>query len=135
NTEGAGTTRRVTSVTLPNGQPLLRDRKYRVALNTFDSRSAGHRFMRLRAILERDDANCRLHDIQTRDALIEYFHRHQVVSKMPPSCLPVRLKGTGTSRGAAPIAGPPVQSCWSRRCRKESPRLPKRNLFPASTTA
>ena len=81
-TEGRGGERRITSMTLANGRPLDRARKYSVAFNTFDSRSGGHRFMKLRALLERPEANCTLHPLQTRDALIDYFQRHKVVDKI-----------------------------------------------------
>ena len=53
-----------------------------IAFNTFDSRSAGHRFMKLRALLEAPAAACTLHPVQTRDALIDYFRRHGVVHKI-----------------------------------------------------
>ena len=81
-TEGREFERRITSMTLANGRPLDRARKYSVAFNTFDSRSGGHRFMKLRALLERPEANCRLHPLQTRDALIDYFRRHKLVDKI-----------------------------------------------------
>ncbi len=82
--EGPGANRRITSVSSSNGAALVRDQRYVVAFNTFDSRSAGHRFMKLRALLENKAVGCRLHDIQTRDALIEYFRRHKTVSKPLP---------------------------------------------------
>jgi 2',3'-cyclic-nucleotide 2'-phosphodiesterase/3'-nucleotidase len=81
-TQGREFERRITSMTLANGRPLDRARKYSVAFNTFDSRSGGHRFMKLRALLERPEANCRLHPLQTRDALIDYFRRHKLVDKI-----------------------------------------------------
>ena len=56
-------------------------RRYVVAFNTFDARSAGHRFMRLRALLERPEARCTLHQLQTRDALIAFFQRHREVGR------------------------------------------------------
>jgi 2',3'-cyclic-nucleotide 2'-phosphodiesterase (5'-nucleotidase family) len=87
-TAGAGASRRVTSLLLPDGRPLERDQKYVIAFNTFDAQSGGHRFMRLRALLETSAADCRLHDIQTRDALIEYFRRHKVVHKLAAPLLP-----------------------------------------------
>ena len=80
--EGRGSERRITSMTLANGRPLDRARKYSVAFNTFDSRSGGHRFMKLRALLERPEVNCTLHPLQTRDALIDYFRRHKLVDKI-----------------------------------------------------
>jgi 2',3'-cyclic-nucleotide 2'-phosphodiesterase/3'-nucleotidase len=73
---------KIVSMTLANRQPLDRSRKYIIALNSFDARSGGHHFMRLRAFLERPEANCILHPVQTRDALIDYFHRHKIVHRI-----------------------------------------------------
>jgi hypothetical protein len=56
--------------------------EYVIAFNAFDSRSAGHRFMKLRTLLETPSANCTLHQVQTRDALIDYFRRHRTVHKI-----------------------------------------------------
>jgi 2',3'-cyclic-nucleotide 2'-phosphodiesterase (5'-nucleotidase family) len=81
-TEGSGYERRITSMTLRNGRMLERDKRYTIAFNTFDSRSGGHRFMKLRALLETSAANCTLHPVQTRDALIDYFRRHKIVHKI-----------------------------------------------------
>ena len=81
-TEGRGYDCRVISITLDGGRPLDRDRKYIIAFNTFDSRSAGHRFMKLRTLLETPAVNCTLHQVQTRDALIDYFRRHKIVHKI-----------------------------------------------------
>jgi len=84
-TEGRGYERRITSMTFENGRPLDRGKKYVIAFNAFDSRSAGHRFMKLRTLLETPSANCTLHQIQTRDALIDYFRRHRIVHKIVPA--------------------------------------------------
>ena len=78
---GAGKERKVASLTPNNGRSRERGDKYVIAFNTFDSRSAGHRFMKLREILERPEARCVFHHVQTRDALIDYFRRHKVVRK------------------------------------------------------
>jgi 2',3'-cyclic-nucleotide 2'-phosphodiesterase (5'-nucleotidase family) len=80
--EGRGAQLRITNIAFENGRPLERGRKYLVAFNTFDSRSAGHRFMELRRLLETPATNCTLHPVQTRDALIDYFRRHKVVHKI-----------------------------------------------------
>ena len=80
---GQGRERRLTSLRMAGGQPLEPAKRYRIALNTFDSRSAGHRFMKLRSILERPESNCTFHPVQTREALIDYFRRHQVVPRLP----------------------------------------------------
>jgi len=80
--EDRGDERQIISITLPDGRPLERGKKYLVAFNTFDSRSAGHRFMKLRALLETPSTDCTLHPIQTRDTVIDYFRRHKVVRKV-----------------------------------------------------
>jgi 5'-nucleotidase / UDP-sugar diphosphatase len=81
-TEGRGYDRRIISMTLDDGRPLERGKKYVIAFNSFDSRSAGHRFMKLRALLETAAVKCTMHPIQTRDALIDYFRRHKVVHRI-----------------------------------------------------
>jgi 2',3'-cyclic-nucleotide 2'-phosphodiesterase (5'-nucleotidase family) len=81
-TEGCGDGCKVVSMTLANREPLDRNKKYVIALNSFDARSGGHHFMKLRAFLERREANCILHPVQTRDALIGYFQRHKIVHRM-----------------------------------------------------
>ena len=81
-TEGVGYERRITALRLVDGRELERDRRYSIAFNTFDSRSGGHRFMKLRALLETPATHCTFHPVQTRDAMIDYFRRHQVVHKI-----------------------------------------------------
>ena len=80
--EGRGADCRITSMTLQDGRPLDRSKEYVIAFNSFDSRSAGHHFMRLRALLETPSVNCVMHPVQTRDALIDYFQRHKIVHKI-----------------------------------------------------
>ena len=80
--EGRGPDRRITSITFPDGRVLERDKKYVIAVNSFDARSGGHHFMKLRGLLDRPEANCVLHPVQTRDAVIDYFRRHKVVKKI-----------------------------------------------------
>jgi 2',3'-cyclic-nucleotide 2'-phosphodiesterase (5'-nucleotidase family) len=81
-TEGRGYDCHITAMTLDDGRPLDRDKKYVIAFNSFDSRSAGHHFMKLRSLLETPAANCTMHPVQTRDALIDYFRRHKVVHRI-----------------------------------------------------
>src|SRR5581483_3963795 len=81
-TEGRGSSCRIVSMALVNREPLDRNKKYVVAFNSFDARSGGHHFMKLRAFLERPEANCTLHPVQTRDALIGYFQRHKIVHRL-----------------------------------------------------
>src|SRR6476660_2773293 len=80
--EGRGLDRRITSMTFPDGRSLERDKKYVIAANSFDARSGGHHFMKLRALLDRPESNCVLHPVQTRDAIIDYFRRHKVVQRV-----------------------------------------------------
>ena len=79
---GRGPDHRITSIAFPDGRVLERDKKYVIAVNSFDARSGGHHFMKLRALLERPEANCVLHPVQTRDAVIEYFRRHKIVERI-----------------------------------------------------
>ncbi len=81
-TEGRGYDCRIVSMTLADGRPLDRSEKYVIAFNSFDSRSGGHHFMKLRALIETPSANSTLHPIQTRDALIDYFQRHKIVYRV-----------------------------------------------------
>ena len=81
-TAGRGSERRITAMTLSGRQPLDPGKRYRIAFNNFDSRSAGHRFMKLRDLLETASANCILHPVQTREALIDYFRRHKIVHRI-----------------------------------------------------
>ena len=80
--EGRGLDRRITSMAFPDGRALERDKRYVIAVNSFDARSGGHHFMKLRALLDRPEANCVLHPVQTRDAVIDYFRRHKVVQRI-----------------------------------------------------
>jgi 2',3'-cyclic-nucleotide 2'-phosphodiesterase (5'-nucleotidase family) len=81
-TQGRGDDCRIVSMTLADGRPLERNKKYVIAFNSFDSRSGGHHFMKLRSLLERPEANCVLHPLQTRDAVVDYFQRHKIVHRI-----------------------------------------------------
>lgn len=84
--EGRGFDRSIASMMFPNGRPLERGKKYVIAVNSFDARSAGHHFIKLRTLLDRPEANYVLHPVQTRDALIDYFRRHKVVGRIGYAC-------------------------------------------------
>jgi len=77
-----GLDRRIISMTLPDGRALEREKRYVIAVNSFDARSGGHHFMKLRAFLDKPESNCVLHPVQTRDAVIDYFRRHKVVQRI-----------------------------------------------------
>ncbi len=78
---GEESRRRLTTLVRADGRPLEPGRRYRIAFNTFDASSGGHRFMKLREMLTRSEARCTFHPIQTREVLIEYFRRHRVVRR------------------------------------------------------
>jgi 2',3'-cyclic-nucleotide 2'-phosphodiesterase/3'-nucleotidase len=89
-TQGRGNDCRIVSMSLADGRPLERNKKYDIAFNSFDSRSGGHHFMKLRALLERPEANYVLHPVQTRDALIDYFQRRKIVHRIAAG-IPVEI--------------------------------------------
>ena len=81
-TVGKGVDRRITAMQLADGRRLERDKRYPIAFNSFDSRSAGHRFLKLRDLLVTPATNCTFHPVLTRNALIAYFQRHGTVHKL-----------------------------------------------------
>ena len=87
-TAGAGLDRRITVMRLADRRSLERGNRYTIAFNSFDSRSGGHRFMKLRALVETPPAKCVFHPVLTRDAIIDYFRRHQVVHKIGHAARP-----------------------------------------------
>lgn len=89
NIAGAGDDCRIVSMTFPDGRLLERGGKYLIAFNSFDARSGGHHFMKLRALLQKPEANYTLHAMQTRDALIGYFQRHKIVTRIAATNLQV----------------------------------------------
>ena len=80
--EGQGSNLRLTSLRLADGRSLDPSKRYRIAFNTFDACSGGHRFMKLRELLGRPEAKQTFHPIQTREAVIDYFRRHKVVHRV-----------------------------------------------------
>lgn len=64
-----------------NGQPLDPQRKVVIALNSYDSASGGRRFHRLAEFLRRPETGTRLHSLQTREALIEFFAARREVGR------------------------------------------------------
>lgn len=78
---GTGKNRRLTNLRFADGRPLDPAFRYRIAMNTFDASSGGHRFMKLREMLARPEARCIYHPVQTRDALVAYFRRHKIVRR------------------------------------------------------
>jgi 5'-nucleotidase / UDP-sugar diphosphatase len=81
NVVGEGKNRRLTNLRLADGRPLDPARRYRIAMNTFDASSGGHRFMKLREMLKSPEARCAFHPIQTREAVMAYFVRHKTIER------------------------------------------------------
>lgn len=61
------------------GQPLHPSRRYTIAFNSYDAASGGNRYLALRDIIRQPDSRMKLHPVQTRDALIDYFTAREVV--------------------------------------------------------
>jgi 2',3'-cyclic-nucleotide 2'-phosphodiesterase (5'-nucleotidase family) len=62
-----------------DGSPLPAKPTYRVALNSYDSQSAGQRFTTVAKLVAQSSNRRVLHPIQTRDALIDFFVIRQKV--------------------------------------------------------
>lgn len=76
---GRGANLEIIDVFDENGHPLEPGKRYTVAFNSFDAQSGGRRFMALREILRRPESKRKLHPVQTREALIDFFTAREVV--------------------------------------------------------
>jgi 2',3'-cyclic-nucleotide 2'-phosphodiesterase/3'-nucleotidase len=63
------------------GRPLEPDRRITVAINSYDAQSAGRRLPRLHEVVNAPAANARFHEIETRDAVIEFFLKHKSIGR------------------------------------------------------
>ncbi len=70
---------KVTSLTFPDGKPVEPDKRYHIALNGFDAQSGGRRYALLSELCAAADAKLTLHDIESRDAVIEFFTEKKVI--------------------------------------------------------
>jgi 2',3'-cyclic-nucleotide 2'-phosphodiesterase/3'-nucleotidase len=75
-----GDTWQVQRLVAADGAPLEPDRRYTIAFNTWDAQSGGGRLMQMRRIIREPDSRHQVHRVQTRQALIEYFLRHQAIN-------------------------------------------------------
>jgi len=64
-----------------DASPLPSKPTYRIALNSYDSQSAGQRFTTVAKLVAQASSRRVLHSIQIRDALIDFFVTRQKVSK------------------------------------------------------
>ncbi len=71
----------VHDVTLPDGKPLDEKVRYRIALNSFDAQSGGQRFPKLHEITTAPESKSEDINVQSREALIEYFTERKTIFK------------------------------------------------------
>lgn len=71
----------VTDLRSLDGSPLPDKSTWRVALNSYDSQSAGQRFTTAARIVARPSSRRLLHPVQTREALIDFFAARQKIGK------------------------------------------------------
>jgi 2',3'-cyclic-nucleotide 2'-phosphodiesterase (5'-nucleotidase family) len=72
---------RVDAVLAADGSPLPPRPAYRVALNSYDSQSAGERFPTIGRLVAQPANHRVLHPLRTRDALIDFFVSRRKVSR------------------------------------------------------
>ena len=68
-------------ITFPDSKPLDADKRYRIVLNSFDAQSGGQRFPKLHEITTAPEAKAEVYEVQSREALIEYFTDKKIISK------------------------------------------------------
>lgn len=83
--EGRGQDLKIKDIHGRDGQPLEAGKRYTVAFNSYDAQSGGQGFMQLRDILRRPDSRMKLHPVQTREALIDYFTAREAVTPISPA--------------------------------------------------
>ncbi len=71
----------VDSLTLADGKPLEPEKRYRIVLNSFDMQSGGQRFKLLSELAAKPEAAAQTYDLQSREALIEFFTEKKSVKK------------------------------------------------------
>jgi 2',3'-cyclic-nucleotide 2'-phosphodiesterase (5'-nucleotidase family) len=76
-----GGTFQVDDLRASDGSPLAAKPTYRVALNSYDSQSAGQRFLTVGKLVAQPSSKRVLHPIDIRDALIDFFVTRQKVSR------------------------------------------------------
>ena len=80
-TEKSGKTAKVTDITFPDGKPLDPDKRYRIALNSYDAQSGGRRYNKLNELADSADAKSEVFDVQSREAVIEFFTEKKSIGK------------------------------------------------------
>jgi 5'-nucleotidase/UDP-sugar diphosphatase len=78
---GIGNTFQIEEIRAADGSPLPVKPTYRIALNSYDSQSAGQRFPMVGRLVARASSQRVFYPIQIRDALIDFFLTRQKISK------------------------------------------------------
>ncbi len=71
----------LTDLQSPDGSPLPAKPTYRIAMNSYDSQSAGQRYPTVGRLVSRSSSHRILHPIETRDALIDFFVTLQKIGR------------------------------------------------------
>ncbi|MDF1753715.1 MAG: bifunctional UDP-sugar hydrolase/5'-nucleotidase [Verrucomicrobiales bacterium] len=73
--------RRVSNVKDRDGKPVVPDKRYRIAFNSYDAQSGGRSMLTLREILLKPAATTQYHPIDTREALTDFFLDTETVTR------------------------------------------------------
>lgn len=76
---GKGQNLKITGLTFPDGKPVEAGQRYRIALNGYDAQSGSRRYGLLANLCAAPEAKMTLHDIESRDAVIEFFTDRRTV--------------------------------------------------------
>lgn len=73
----------IRNIRYPDGSPVHPRKRLRVALNSYVLASGGGRFPTIRRMADQPLSRLTITDIQTRDAIIDYFKDHSPVDSVP----------------------------------------------------
>ena len=79
--ETKGKKSEVLDITLPDGSALDPEKRYRIALNSYDAQSGGMRYTTLQEVAASVDAKSEVYDVQSRESLIEYFTEKKSITR------------------------------------------------------
>jgi 2',3'-cyclic-nucleotide 2'-phosphodiesterase (5'-nucleotidase family) len=79
--EGPEKKKKVTRITLEDGTLLDPEKRYRIAMNSFDMQTGGNRYQKLNEIAYSKEAEAQTYDVQSREILIEYFTEKKIISR------------------------------------------------------
>lgn len=79
--EKAGRKSKIVDITHLDGKPLEPEKRYRIALNSYDAQSGGQRYVTLNKVASSPEAAQEVFPVQSREALIEYFTEKKSLGK------------------------------------------------------